>query len=670
NLVVRAFFDTGSKTRRATARGKLCIDGDPASDASCPTGLVRLDSVEVFPTGHDFTYSELKQGKNSLNFRLNPAESNRLTPGPHTIRVRIEAVRPADAFQTIEDSIKVECRAMNIPEECAFVIQLLVFPIRIFGRGPADEGPSDAAILKNASKFLEAVYPVDEEFVNSNDELGEISYDTLPFAGSEASVNLMKKIDTKRKLYMDATGEKCRVFAVGVVNTHVNVLGVERNPFNQDQSKTGPHAFSYPAFGNEPRFEVALTRDRKASQPDSGSPVIGQTVAHEIGHLFGLGEEYAGQDTVRYKPNVNPPPPDSLFNRGGDGNGWYVLERDTAYDVNGILQGKSLPVFCDPVQDTAIYGYMGNARPSHRVWTREPEYRHLFGQLTKPSGQAPSTLAPLVPRDVVGITGTITATDSVKFDPLLVFTNTDMIVPPLPTGNGYRLEFRDSSEVCLNGFDFDVDFSIEFWDDSSYYLPTDIVPLSFLSDLPAGTHSIALLKSGLSIANIVRSANPPTVNIASVRPKDGGLQVIWQGADPDGDSLVYHVIYYPDSSRPIVLGVNIKDTVFQITFDSTITPPLPGQGSVTVRASDGFNNTVATAPVEFCPCPILGDLICDSLFLPSDVVCLLQCVFLAEAPGNCRCELCISDANCDGMLTPADVVLLLNRVFLGAPLPC
>ena len=61
-----------------------------------------------------------------------------------------------------------------------------------------------------------------------------------------------------------------------------------------------------------------------------------------------------------------------------------------------------------------------------------------------------------------------------------------------------------------------------------------------------------------------------------------------------------------------------------------------------------------------------GDLNGDGTFTASDVVLMLNCVFLET--GNCA--LPFTDLNCDGALSPADAVLELNLVFSETPLPC
>jgi hypothetical protein len=67
------------------------------------------------------------------------------------------------------------------------------------------------------------------------------------------------------------------------------------------------------------------------------------------------------------------------------------------------------------------------------------------------------------------------------------------------------------------------------------------------------------------------------------------------------------------------------------------------------------------------PSGLKGDLTNDGLLTSSDVVMMLNCVFLGIPPptGSASC-----DVNCDGISTSSDVVVELNAVFLGAPFPC
>ncbi len=65
-------------------------------------------------------------------------------------------------------------------------------------------------------------------------------------------------------------------------------------------------------------------------------------------------------------------------------------------------------------------------------------------------------------------------------------------------------------------------------------------------------------------------------------------------------------------------------------------------------------------------CGQKGDLNADAVLTATDVVLMLNCVFLQS--GNCAT--CFADANCDGGITPADTVLELLAVFVNQPFPC
>lgn len=63
---------------------------------------------------------------------------------------------------------------------------------------------------------------------------------------------------------------------------------------------------------------------------------------------------------------------------------------------------------------------------------------------------------------------------------------------------------------------------------------------------------------------------------------------------------------------------------------------------------------------------VRGDLSNDSLIDATDVILMLNCVFL----GVGTCPTAVADLDCDQMLTASDVVILLNMVFLGFTPPC
>ncbi len=100
---------------------------------------------------------------------------------------------------------------------------------------------------------------------------------------------------------------------------------------------------------------------------------------------------------------------------------------------------------------------------------------------------------------------------------------------------------------------------------------------------------------------------------------------------------------------------------------SVVAFDLDGDGIKDLATANWSGNNVSVLKNLASVClAAKGDMNCDGNLMPSDVVVMLNCVFL----GNGNCGLSFSDANCDGGLTPADVVLELSAVFLAAPFPC
>ncbi len=90
--------------------------------------------------------------------------------------------------------------------------------------------------------------------------------------------------------------------------------------------------------------------------------------------------------------------------------------------------------------------------------------------------------------------------------------------------------------------------------------------------------------------------------------------------------------------------------------------------SATFKMGIGFWYGAGSAPA--CAAA-KGDLDGSTLLDATDVVLMLNCVFLGDGSGtlNGTCDLCFTDVDCTGGVGPdaTDVVQLLNKVFLGDP---
>jgi len=107
-------------------------------------------------------------------------------------------------------------------------------------------------------------------------------------------------------------------------------------------------------------------------------------------------------------------------------------------------------------------------------------------------------------------------------------------------------------------------------------------------------------------------------------------------------------------------------------LENTLFPqPTPVRSRSSIEGSFDRNTGLLTVHSQsynvLPPVPQRGDLNRDGTLTASDVVLMLNAVFLGN-PMPDPFEL--ADLNCDGSLTASDVVLELNSVFLGSPLPC
>ncbi len=96
---------------------------------------------------------------------------------------------------------------------------------------------------------------------------------------------------------------------------------------------------------------------------------------------------------------------------------------------------------------------------------------------------------------------------------------------------------------------------------------------------------------------------------------------------------------------------------------------LPRFIRLTVSDPDGNRSQQQNLSIPTVICP-RGDMDADSNHTASDVILMLNGVFLGQAPPVYGDYEAAGDMNCDGLMDATDVVRLLNRVFLGAVTPC
>ncbi len=581
DMVVRAFLSSepGSSPAGINVVGDLCVDG---SIDSCPADNLITAQGFLFPLGTNFTVDQRRRAENSINFFITGETANNLlTPGMHSFAVRIYGVAGG-----ITRRFKADFQ-----ESKSF--DILVVPVRLRDAAQNYIAPDDT-LLPTASDFLKDAYPVDEELMQNRIQFPR-QFDFLLPATVTARREIALRLSTIRTEFIDqrygtGSAEVNRVFAAGVVRNLID----GNNPIG---------SLGY-TFRSVPG--VVVTLDRRPRVPPNDIPVIGSTIAHELGHQLGFGEEYCYRDRngtqlpfpcpvdstgipnlPRFSPN-NPPP---QSRDEGDEDGNYILESVGAFDVGEFVTDR-WAIFGPPGTETR--GYMG-AGDDRNSWTSQVEYEFLYGTVTT---QVPSQTnrqvaaqQAQVSREVVTISGIISKNGTVTLEPLLT-ANTDAVFPSL-TGTTYTVEFLDGAGTALDSFSFDLTFQMEILGDEPEVIDIDETPFSVTADLPPETESITIKQGATLLTQVTRSKNSPTVEIKAVEVKGDTVEVTWEGNDADGDILTYSLFYSSDGEDIVVLTVDSLDTTF--TFSLSDVPAAESGAFIRVRANDGFNSDVDTS---------------------------------------------------------------------------
>jgi hypothetical protein len=595
DMVVRLFYQTtDGKDRAGTVA--LCVD---AEVPKCDKAKLFLAKGTVYSNKHVFTVQERREAKNSLNVFITGDNANSLlTAGKHdfyaVVAVAEESIteKLTGAFQ---DSAK---------------LNIFVAPYMLNKLAP------EKTLLTHTGDLVKSVYPIDEENVSVT-PIMDADFDTgnrTEF--TRADFDKLKKIFKDRilakdKVVMDAYKQAPEMnnIVLGVVTNKANDA-----PFGKDE---GVSILGY-TLGIQQAPRAAVTMDRSPKNDptiqNKDRLLIASTSAHEIGHIFGFGDEYTNGSN---KP-VNPPHSKDQ-DATGTAAGYYILERENAFDVSGVRKSlyqldtqKAPPdisaVFValddlippspappDPIAEGAIYGYMGGTGRAAvdkglgkllegggdvRSWTRELNYEYLYSRLKKAESSEPYVLP--TEREVIHISGEIGINDLSTFN-LFLSGATDAIFTD-PSGSEYSVQLRDSFDQILKEVFFDLTFSEDLIFDGN--MDADSVPFDMVVDLPSQTASVALLHNGNVLNEFVLTPETPQLSVNSAQLNGNTLTVSWSAADPN--PLQFIVSYLPNGVDRYAFATDISDT--SVSVDLTDYPPPQPNAQACVLANNGSHN--------------------------------------------------------------------------------
>jgi len=343
------------------------------------------------------------------------------------------------------------------------------------------------------------------------------------------------------------------------------------------------------------------------------------TVAHEIGHTFGLGDTYNGGS---FHCIANPSP-DSFTGKDFNDASKQISCSNGRTALTGV-GGTLIPAAHHPYEiggrgalaDSAEY--MGSGGKQAQFWTTQDAWDHLFDKFT-PAAAAVAKSALAVPERFIQVFGQIrenaTSASDVTLEPWWSYEDT--VVPTTSTGK-YMV-------VAINAIGTRIasqQIKPVFDPVGPKGLPSThltIAPFSEEVRFPVGTVKFQILNNDAVVREIPVSANSPIVTNVGTQLSGliAGTQTItWTATDMDGGPLTYEVEYNGDITNPQsdwdVLTRELTEARIVVDFGK-----LPGgtHAKIRVTANDGINagngesaefSVAAKAPELFIGFPLAG----------------------------------------------------------------
>ena len=339
--------------------------------------------------------------------------------------------------------------------------------------------------------------------------------------------------------------------------------------------------------GKKPIATVALYEDYET------------TVAHEIAHFFGVGDEYnSGSGGIgRFNLALNPPP----FGFKGEDLFTFQPVTSPAQEVkpapfgSGSLISKDLHPY-DVARSKLLpdsISFMGSDALPAQYWTSPAIWQHLYNSLGAADPVLQQHTASVSPTGLVlAASGWVDNTGQLHLlDPW--FTYPTNVSIPLENGS-YSIRAIDGNGEILASQGF-TPWSLGIPGSATAWFDVDV-------PLPSNTSQLEILAGETVVQTIPVSLYPPT-DLTILSPAGGGevsglAAITWTAKDPDGDSLYYKVEYSSDGQNWLVLSSSTTENRLVQDFST-----LPGgsQAYLRVTATDGINTARAVSDAFSVP---------------------------------------------------------------------
>ena len=437
-------------------------------------------------------------------------------------------------------------------------LRILAVPVKARYKSGKDKSVSED-MWENSWEFANKVYPLPSDSIEliPDEELDATNLDLYTKDGRSELSSLLKK----KQPFLCKIGLQCYDAIVGFI------------PFLD---------FDNRIYGWESMGTVVVT----------ANDFVGVLFAHEIGHIYDLGDEYNG--CGRFRCDVNPPPSKFTGNQWGTGDdscNYQCTSSDATASKGGVGTGSIVKNDFDHPYDVVDQAelrdklsIMGNGERVEDVWITPRTHYHLFNKLSQESTTVISTITQS-DEEFIQATGWISKDNVVTLEPWYHFISTSE-----GSNNGiYSIEAIDANGMVLASQNFVVDF-VQLTNPPTI---VDRAPFKVLTPFHIGTTEFQIKNGETVIKAIQVSLNAPEITLLSPNggenwSSDESHTISWEASDADGEMVFYTVEYSSDNVEWKTLATDITST--QYTVDAEF---LPGGSNAKIRvfATDGINTS-------------------------------------------------------------------------------
>ena len=306
-------------------------------------------------------------------------------------------------------------------------------------------------------------------------------------------------------------------------------------------------------------------------------------VAHEIGHTFGLCDEYdfSEWDKQNSVPFVSCPNGDS--------------DNDNQLDLNCFsggcptsVIGKLVP-WSDTNDSVDMTNFMGN-NLQDETWISKESYGYLLNKFK-------ATTRNITPNTIM-VDGMINkSSNTVELYTSYILNNAEVTLQEDIASGNYSIEIRNIDNIVTSNISFNPSFSKVSLNGSA--VETNISYFVMVMNFSSNDQIIRAKENNITKDEVNRTPNTPSISITSNLSNklfsNEIFNISWGSSDLDGDSLVYAVLFSEDNgSNYTTLEIDYNQTILTLNSSN-----LPNCDScrIKVLSTDGINTNLSVSDV-------------------------------------------------------------------------